>query len=149
MHVFTCMKVYGCISVCARASCQSYRIQHQIICAVICDAATSVTRLGDLFDFRLVFKPLATINLPKYPTFLGNFCKVSKYFQGNHFWATFIDVWRFFWSHWACDPFRMIFQYVVPARQVGWQVGSTYNAARKINLRSPITNLQTMFIMQR
>ena len=35
----------------------------------------SVTRLGDLLDFWQVLKPLATINLPKYSTFLGNFCK--------------------------------------------------------------------------
>ena len=32
----------------------------------------SVTRLGDLGSF---LKPLATIRLPKSPTFLGNFCK--------------------------------------------------------------------------
>ena len=35
----------------------------------------SVTRLGDLLDFGQVLKPLATINLLKSPTFLGNFCK--------------------------------------------------------------------------
>ena len=42
----------------------------------------SVTRLGDLLHFGQQFKafrnnskPLATINLPKFPTFLGNFCK--------------------------------------------------------------------------
>ena len=38
-------------------------------------------------------KPLATINLPKSPTFLGNFCKSVKIY---HFWATFIDIWQFF-----------------------------------------------------
>ena len=32
---------------------------------------SSVTRLGDLLDFGQVLKPLATINLPKSPTFLG------------------------------------------------------------------------------
>ena len=36
---------------------------------------TSVTRLGDLLHFGQPFKPLATVNLPKSPTFLGNFCK--------------------------------------------------------------------------
>ena len=44
-------------------------------------------------------KPLATINLPKSPTFFGNFCKGVKnlwFFSWNHFWATFIDFWRFF-----------------------------------------------------
>ena len=33
----------------------------------------SVTRLGDLLALENFFKPLATINLPKSPTFLGNF----------------------------------------------------------------------------
>ena len=36
----------------------------------------SVTRLGDLLDFGQPFK--ATINLPKSPTFLGNFYKGVK-----------------------------------------------------------------------
>ena len=39
---------------------------------------TSMTRLGDLLDFGQVLKPLAAINLPKSPTFLGIFVKVSK-----------------------------------------------------------------------
>ena len=34
----------------------------------------SVTRLGDLLDFGQLFKPLATITLPKSSTFLSNFC---------------------------------------------------------------------------
>ena len=38
------------------------------------DATYSVTRLGDLLDFEQLFKALATINLPKSPIFLGNFC---------------------------------------------------------------------------
>ena len=37
-----------------------------------------MTRLGDLLDFGLLLKPLATIKLPKSPTFLGNFCKGVK-----------------------------------------------------------------------
>ena len=36
--------------------------------------SSSVTRLDDLLDFGQLLKPLATINLPKSPTFLGNFC---------------------------------------------------------------------------
>ena len=43
-------------------------------------------------------KPLATINFPKSPTFLGNFCKWVKIY---HFWATFIDIWWFFSGHTA------------------------------------------------
>ena len=38
-------------------------------------------------------KALVTINFPKSPTFIGNFCKVFKIY---HFWATFKDIWQFF-----------------------------------------------------
>ena len=38
----------------------------------------SATRLGDFLHFGLLLKPLATINLPRSPTFLGNFCKGVK-----------------------------------------------------------------------
>ena len=38
---------------------------------------SSVTRLGDK-NLGNFLKPLATINLPKYPTFLGIFVKVLK-----------------------------------------------------------------------
>ena len=56
-----------------------------------------VTRLSDLLDFGLS-KPLAIINLPKSPRLLGNFVKVSKsiLFLVKSFWATFIDIWKFF-----------------------------------------------------
>ena len=43
-------------------------------------SVTSVTRLGDLLDFGQLLKPLVTINLPKSPTFLGNFVNESKAF---------------------------------------------------------------------
>ena len=42
----------------------------------------SVIRLGDLLDFGQLLKPLATINLSKSLTFLGNFYKDVKI---NHF----------------------------------------------------------------
>ena len=41
----------------------------------------SVTRLGDLLDVGNFSKPLATINLPKSSTFLGNFCNGVKIFN--------------------------------------------------------------------
>ena len=41
-------------------------------------------------------KPVATISLPKSPTFVDNFCKGAKIY---HFWATFIDIWRLFTGH--------------------------------------------------
>ena len=40
--------------------------------------ASSVTRLGNLLDFGQVLKHVATNNLPKSPTVLGNFCKGVK-----------------------------------------------------------------------
>ena len=39
---------------------------------------------------------MATIILPKLPTLFGNFCKGVKII---HFWATFIDIWRFLSGH--------------------------------------------------
>ena len=39
---------------------------------------TSVIRLDDFWTLGNLLKPLATINLPKSPTFLGNFCKGVK-----------------------------------------------------------------------
>ena len=47
----------------------------------------SVTRLCDLLDFGQILKPLAPINLPKSPTFLGNFCKGVKIY---HFYSEII-----------------------------------------------------------
>ena len=49
-------------------------------------------------------KLVATMILPKSPTLLGNFCrgvKISSFFQWNHFWATFIDIWQLFTGHTA------------------------------------------------
>ena len=40
-----------------------------------------VTRLGDFLPFGQLLKPLATINLAKSPTFLGNFCKGVKIYH--------------------------------------------------------------------
>ena len=40
-----------------------------------------MTRLGDLLDLGQLFKPGATMSLPKSLTFLGNFCKGSKIFN--------------------------------------------------------------------
>ena len=37
--------------------------------------------MGDLLDFGQLLKSLATINLPKAPTFLGNFCEGVKIYN--------------------------------------------------------------------
>ena len=62
-----------------------------------------MTRLGQFIGLLGKFlKPLATINLPKSPTFLGNFCKDIKIFKFfseiicGQLLYTFGD---FFWSH--------------------------------------------------
>ena len=41
----------------------------------------SVTRLGDLLDLGQLLKPLSPNNLPKSPTFLGNFGKGAKIYH--------------------------------------------------------------------
>ena len=38
----------------------------------------SLTRFGDFWTLSNFLKPLATINLPQSPPFLGNFCKGVK-----------------------------------------------------------------------
>ena len=50
-------------------------LQSQIVVII------SVTRFSDLLDFGQLLKPLATINLPQSPLFLGNFCKGVKIFN--------------------------------------------------------------------
>ena len=49
-------------------------------------------------------KRLATIYLPNLPHSLAIFVKVSKSidFLVKSFWATFIDIWRFFSGHTVC-----------------------------------------------
>jgi len=49
-------------------------------------------------------KHLAAINLPKSPTFLGNFCEGIKIYHFSseiNFWATFLDIWQFSSGHTA------------------------------------------------
>ena len=48
---------------------------------------SSVTRFGDYWILVNFLKPLATINLPKYPTLLGNFCTGVKIY---HFYSEII-----------------------------------------------------------
>ena len=42
---------------------------------------SSVIRFGDFLHFGQLLKPLAAINLPKSPTFLGKFCEGVKIFH--------------------------------------------------------------------
>ena len=63
---------------------------------------TSVTRLGD-WTFGHFLKSLATINLPKSPTFLGNYCKGVKsiiFLVKSHLGNFYRNLAIFFWLHW-------------------------------------------------
>ena len=64
--------------------------------------ATSVTRLAIYCTLDNFSKPVATIILPKSTTFLCNFWKGVKtfIFLMKSFWAIFIDISTFYWSHW-------------------------------------------------
>ena len=65
--------------------------------------ATSGTRLGDFLEIGQVLKPLATIYLPKSPTFLGIHCKGVKicHFSNELIFGNFYrPLAIFFWSHW-------------------------------------------------
>ena len=66
------------------------------------DDINSVTRFGEFLHFGQLLKHLATINLAKSPTFLGNFCigvkivHFSSEISFGQYLSTFGD---FFWSH--------------------------------------------------
>ena len=60
---------------------------------------TSVTRLGDWLDFGQLFKAIGNIYFAQISHILRHFLwrwQNLSFFKWNHFWATFIDIWRFF-----------------------------------------------------
>ena len=57
---------------------------------------SSVTRLGDLLDFGQLYKAFGNNKFAQISHILRNFCKGVKMY---HFWATFIDIWRFLSGH--------------------------------------------------
>ena len=76
--------VLKCPHNCQNRFCQRYQIsilkwkkllKFETFGEIFLDFASSVTRLGNLLDFG---QRLATTNLPKYLTFLDNFCKGVK-----------------------------------------------------------------------
>ena len=84
------------ISVCSTHTQQTLEYAFGLLFGNVAAVVTSVTRLGDLLD-------LATINLPKSPTYLGNFCKGVKIFPfsseiilGNFY----RHLTTLYWSHW-------------------------------------------------
>ena len=68
--------------------------------------ATSVTRSDDLLIFGQLFKARGNNYFAQIAHILGNFWKVVGIFHFAReiiFWATFIDIWRFFTDHTAGD----------------------------------------------
>ena len=64
------------------------------------------------WTFGNFLKPLATINLPKSPTFLGNFCKCVKIYHFSseiNFGQLFIVNWRFFLVTLNMDQIKSLF----------------------------------------
>ena len=62
-----------------------------------------MTRLGVFLTLGNHSKPLASINLPKSPTLLGNFCKGVKiyHFSSEIIFGQLLKTFGdFFWSHW-------------------------------------------------
>ena len=83
--------------------CVQREMTRSLKMSVKTNAGSSVTKLGDFFTLGNNSKPGATIILPKYPTFWGNFCKgvkiyhfSSKIILGNFYRLLAI----FIWSHW-------------------------------------------------
>ena len=63
------------------------------------------------WTLEIFLKHLATINLPKSPYILRHFlqmCQNLSSLYWNLFWATFIDIWRFFSGHTACHVSKIV-----------------------------------------
>ena len=93
-------------------------------------------------------KPLATINLPKCPTFLGNFCTCVKIF--NFYSEIILDNFyrhlaSFYWSHCPRVTFITLFQAIFSIEELEsaalavCQYLASAAAAKRANLGSPIT----------
>ena len=100
-----------------------------------------MTRLGDLFDFGNFSKPVATISLPKSPTFLGNFYNVSKslIFIVKSFLGNFDrHLATFYWSH-SLRPLTSVNEALI----LLWQKKLAFRCAGLINWDTifPIGNL--------
>ena len=82
------------------------RSKNVVLCLCLSGCSTRSVRPDRVINWTLgnFLKPLATIYLPKSPTFLGNFCKSVKI---DHFSSEFIfgNFYRhsviFFWLHWT------------------------------------------------
>ena len=79
----------------------------QSVCASICRACLLAVwpDLAIYWTLGNFLKPLATIKLPQYPPFLGNFCKAVKIIHFSSetiFGQLFIYIWRFLSGHTAC-----------------------------------------------
>ena len=71
--------------------------------------------------------------LPKLPTILGIFCKVAEVFHfscRNHFWATFIDIWRLFSGHTGAYSAKKF--YIIGPRRLIWFPNRASNRQRLV-----------------
>ena len=102
------LKLYILIQYAITSGGSSSSISPQIVIGEHMYLPHSVTILGHLLDFG----PLATINLPKSPTFLGNFCKGVKiyYFSSE---IKFGQLLAIFSGHTAPTP-----SLVAPANKI-------------------------------
>ena len=63
----------------------------------------SVTRLGDLLDSGQLFKAFGNNVFAQIAHILRQRCQNLSFFLWIHFWAIFIDIWRFFSGHIVAD----------------------------------------------
>ena len=66
----------------------------------------SVTKFGDFLDFGQLFKAFGNNYFAQISHIHKQFlerCQNISFFYWNHFWATFIDIWRFFTGHTAAS----------------------------------------------
>ena len=66
-----------------------------------------MTRLGNLLHFGQLLKLVATIILPKSPTFLGNFCKSFIFLVKS----LLVNFWRLFSRHTNCNFLNVNFRF--------------------------------------
>ena len=83
-------------------------LRNKMLSQIIC-VQKQCDQIGQFIGLWASFlKPLAAINLPKYPTCLGNFCK-GVIFLVKSIWCNFYrHLAIFFWSH--CSPLQQMFK---------------------------------------
>ena len=129
---------------------KSSSLLNQSLTSLYIPTYLAVTRLDDLLDFGQLLKPFATINLPKSPTFLGNFCKGVKIFHFSseiifgQLWS-FKDIWWFFRGHTAQHH-----HHPVPSQSsISWSSNRFLNLKTKVFRQFILNNLFYNFYFQK